>query len=233
MRLIERRHEHAGSNRSHGLGECRLRIVEERELGHEAFLREALDLLQHAQGGHLQAMLHVGGGVDRIRQAIEQECEERGNDEGDDRGDRHDLLPVRRKWGRRRRGRVNHARNRGLKVPRGIGLLQAVHEHVVQVPVLRHFALQDTELELLAVDSLDIRLALRQRALDRRFIRTSLLILFRQASHDNINLLAGVFPRAFDLRLRLDEPRVLRTVSLRGIAQAALGLRFRHLHLLH
>src|SRR5690348_17868617 len=58
---------------------------------------------------------------------------------------------------------VDHACDRGLQVPGGAGLLQPVHEHLVEVAVLLHVALEDAELEVLAVEVLDVGLALGDR----------------------------------------------------------------------
>ncbi len=85
---------------------------------------------------------------------------------------------MRREWRSGNSGRIDHARNRGLQVTGGAGFLQPVDEHVVEVAVLQHLALEHAQLEFLAVEPLDIGLALRKGALDRLLARTGYLVFF-------------------------------------------------------
>src|SRR4029078_6417806 len=120
-----------------------------------------------------------------------------------------------------------------LHVTRRARLLQAPHEHVIEIAVLLDLALQDAKLEFLPVNSLDIGLALRERPLHCDLVGAGGFELLCETRDHELDLPPRVLTGAPELGLRRHHPGMLGAVSLRRLVEAPLRVGFLFLHFLN
>ncbi len=180
--------------------------------------------MKDAQHRNAEPMLDVPRRIERVVEAIEEEREHHRDQERDGESDHDNLCLLGRIHLAGNARGIDQSCNRRLEIAAHARFLQASHEHLVKVAVLLDLALQDTELEFLAIDRLDVVFALAQRALDGRFVCLRHLVFFGHADDHAFDLPSRVLLRRVQLRARLNQLRMLRPITLGGVAELPLGI---------
>ena len=201
----------------------------------DAFRDSALlgDDGQRSQHRQPQLVLDVGRSLDGAVETFEQQRHHDADEKSRDQGDQYGLALVRLVGTAGRHGRIDHAPHRALQLAAHVGFLEAPEEHVVHLAIARRLALEDAELEFLAIDLLDFALGLAHAAFNRDFIRPRHLVFLGDARDHGRDRLARILARGAQIGFRLQHTGMLLAVAAAEFGQLSFGLALDLAHLHH